>query len=58
MLKKILPALIVGVILAPIYVQLFSLYNNILKIIVTVLYCVLISGITLISVYKNNNKND
>lgn len=39
MLKKILPALIVGVILAPIYVQLFSLYNNnILKIIVTVLY--------------------
>ena len=31
MLKKILPALIVGVILVPIYVQLFSLYNNILK---------------------------
>lgn len=58
MLKKILPALIVGVILAPIYVQLFSLYNNILKIIVTVLYCILISGITLVSVYRNNNKND
>lgn len=59
MLKKILPALIVGVILAPMYVKFFYLCdNNILKIIVTVLYCVLISGITLVSVYRNNNKND
>lgn len=59
MLKKILPALIVGIILAPMYIQLFSLYNNnILKIIVTLLYCVLISGITFVSVYRNNNKND
>lgn len=58
MLKKILPALIVGLILAPMYIQFFILCdNNILKIIVTVLYCVLISGITLISVYRNNNKN-
>lgn len=59
MLKKILPALIVSLILAPMYIQFFILCdNNILKIIVTVLYCVLISGITLISVYRNNNKND
>ena len=59
MLKKILPALIVGIILAPMYMKFFNLCdNNILKIIVTVLYCVLISGITLISVYKNNNKKD
>lgn len=55
MLKKILPALIVGLILAPMYMKFFILCdNNILKIIVTVLYCVLISGITLVS---NNNKN-
>lgn len=59
MLKKILPALIVGTILAPMYVQLFSLYNNnILKIIVTLLYCILISGMTFVSVHRNNNKKD
>ena len=59
MLKKILPALIVGLILAPMYMKFFNLCdNNILKIIVTVLYCVVISGITLIYVYRNNNKND
>lgn len=58
MFKKILPTLIVGLILAPMYMKFFNLCdNNILKIIVTVLYCVLISGITLISVYRNNNKN-
>ena len=58
MFKKILPALIVGLILAPMYMKFFNLCdNNILKIIVTVLYCVLISWITLISVYRNNNKN-
>ena len=57
MLKKILPALIVGVILAPMYVKFFYLCdNNILKIIVTVLYCVLISGITLISVYAERSE--
>lgn len=55
MLKKILPALIVGLILAPMYMKFFNLCdNNILKIIVTILYSVLISGITLISVYKND----
>jgi hypothetical protein len=59
MLKKILPALIVGLILAPIYMKFFNLCdNNILKIIVTVLYCVLISGITLVSVYRNNNNKN
>ncbi len=59
MLKKILPAFIVGIILAPMYMKFFNLCdNNILKIIVTVLYCVLISGITLVFVYRNNNKND
>ena len=58
MLKKILPALIVGVILAPMYMKFFILCdNNILKIIVTVLYGALISGTTLVSVYRNNNKN-
>lgn len=59
MLKKILPALIVGLILAPIYMKFFNLCdNNILKIIITVLYCVLISGITLVSVYRNNNNKN
>ena len=55
---KSLRVTIVGLILAPMYMKFFNLCdNNILKIIVTVLYCVLISGITLISVYRNNNKN-
>ena len=59
MLKKILPALIVGIILAPLYMKFFILLdNNLLKIIITILYFILISGITLISVYRNNNKND
>lgn len=59
MLKKILPALIVGIILAPLYMKFFILLdNNLLKIIITILYFILISGITLVSVYRNNNKND
>ena len=59
MLKKILPALIVGIILAPLYMKFFILLdNNLLKIIITILYFILISGITLVSVYRSNNKND